>query len=63
MNTDDLKKIAESNPKVDVQAMEKLKSASEALHRAGFGSKHEYRIEPPLGRKSESVALLALRKA
>lgn len=58
----DLQQVAASNPKVDVQAVERVREFTEQLERAGAVRKSEYKIDPPLGRRSESILLLALKR-
>jgi len=49
VNPIDIQKIAENNPAVDVQKLQRAREAQKVLEKAGVARKADYRLSPPLG--------------
>lgn len=45
----DIQKIAETNPAVDAEKLQRLREVQELLEGAGVARKADYRLAPPLG--------------
>jgi hypothetical protein len=48
-NVLDMQKIAETNPAVDADKLQRAREVQEVLERAGVARKADYRLAPPLG--------------